>query len=212
MIPENIRNSIEDRTNFIDRLLIRKKAVDIVEILLFFIPIIQDKHFGLLESIWKNTIYRVERFLCLNKKHLIQIEIGDIGLKKPRSGLIQILPDCHLFNQHRKQTSREQPTIEQAQPEHLRERVEDRKRFLNRIHLRMKAQVITEIIFFFKEYFFRVESYIFCSEWKAIVQLTEKALLKNKPELKNISIAEYGLRLPKVRFVRYICNCKNCHC
>ena len=205
MIPQHLKDSIEDRTNFIHRLLIRKKAVNIVEILLFFNPIIQGKHFGILESVWRQQITLVERFLCKDKKHLAKIQIGDVGLRKPSSGLIHILRDCDFFN-------RQQPRFQQPPPESLRKTLEESRNYLERILLRQKAQLIAEILLFFEEYFFKTESFITCSQWKEAVRLTENSLLTSQPELKNISITRYGFRKPTVPTVLYIHDCREANC
>ena len=93
MIPSHVRNNPIAHARYLDRLLIRRKSVQILEVLLFIARLVENSRYVLLRSFWRRCVLAVEEVLLQEETGLQIIDIGEIGLRDPRYNLVIIVPD-----------------------------------------------------------------------------------------------------------------------
>lgn len=96
MIPRHLIDSEEDRTQFLERLNIRKKAHQIAEILLFFKRLFNGKYCQILESHWRVAVNIIEHYLMRDRLDLAEVHIGLHELREPRSIFVHVIHDLEF--------------------------------------------------------------------------------------------------------------------
>ena len=206
MIPQHLRDSLEDRQNFIDKLLTRKQAVNIAEIICFFKYIFHRQHCQILESHWRGAIYTVERFLLEKRRHLVFVDVGETGLRHPRSEFIHIINDLDLYGRRQTEFQRP-PTSEQVHQFYRESALEDSRNFLERILLRRETIRIAETILFIEQAIIGRPCHIHCSLWDQAINEIELFLLRKNLHLRRVLIAHVGLGIPNKKFARLMHDC-----
>ena len=93
MIPNHIRLDIISYSRRVDRLLIRRQAIQILEVLLTLARLIENSRYVFLQSYWHRCVFAVEEVLLRYRVDLQNIDIGEIGLRDPSYNLVSIIHD-----------------------------------------------------------------------------------------------------------------------
>lgn len=90
--------SLKERADFLRRLLLRKQAIEITEILFFLTDSFfytENKKVHIICSLWEAAVRNTENFLLNSQPDLKQIKICHIGIGPPKQKFVEVIHDCH---------------------------------------------------------------------------------------------------------------------